>query len=71
MWGELQYRRATRRSQSGAAFFNRLSRGAIVNDDAQLVSIVVGNDERVIDYDRLDQLDDNANELTLTGLHPK
>ncbi len=41
-------------------------RGAIVNDDAQLVSIVVGNDERVIDYDRLDQLDDNANELTLT-----
>ncbi len=41
-------------------------RGAVVNDDAQLVGIVVGNDERVIDYDRLDQLDDDANVLTLT-----
>lgn len=41
--------------------------GVAIDDDAQLVGLVVGGDEEVvIGYDWLDQLDEDANEVTLT-----
>ena len=41
--------------------------GVVINDDAQLVGLVVREDEElVIGYDWLDQLDEDAGEVTLT-----